>query len=701
MRNERQKRIDDAYNRAIEVGNWDNQNELFIPIKDVKNEVEQIDNYYDKIVLAQMAYDRQTCQELIKNIKLTENQRKKYLELKSKNTEVDKTLNFEILGDKYSFLDEEMLIMFTREIGIQQRLISLNDERLEIFKMLYKKIMLEVSNPIPIISQVLYSMGTCPDEIMWKDRASDELNECFEPFNKQLEEKVKKGEKLTDQDLDKLLFIYNYKAFDIEVDVETLEDMYNIGTENTIGLQESYEVFKEHKSGKTKSIDELKNKLLYLSYGIDLPFAKRLVEKYSIKGIEVSSNSDIFKLYYSIYKIVEEQNIEKLMKIFEELKERVQPSFDYRIPYLIEQELKDFYLEQYNLSTYKTKENEVAMEQDGIKIYDAGTDFNMIIHCVGAYFGKDREENYEQEWNVPKLSRNSLSCSFINNSNLSTAMVKSVIYGFESFEKGSLVGLLNDDLATTEYDRYFSIDRYAGSNFCLPKELIDLTRGLYNELQLERRDLSKQKEKYKKQPDYIVFIEEFEDEDIENLDEQKINLEPDKEKRELLMEQKRLWEESKKAAKQFSKVNENGEKRPLPIVKINREKCAISEVEKIVQELELYEKEKDINKIYNIITRFANNSTGNRSPHEFIRNKYFSEEFINQIIDRIIGSIKEMPNIQDKKDHIKRLSIILNGEIDKKLHAKNTWLANVTNGIGKQHISKVAEVEKELMMEGR
>ena len=92
-------------------------------------------------------------------------------------------------------------------------------------------------------------------------------------------------------------------------------------------------------------------------------------------------------------------------------------------------------------------------------------------------------------------------------------------------------------------------------------------------------------------------------------------------------------EETKKAAIDFSRTNENGESIPLPIVKINREQCAISEINKINDAFKSYLETKDISLLPSIVTQFENNRVGNKSPHNYIRETYFSQNSMQLMLN--------------------------------------------------------------------
>lgn len=83
----------------------------------------------------------------------------------------------------------------------------------------------------------------------------------------------------------------------------------------------------------------------------------------------------------------------------------------------------------------------------------------------------------------------------------------------------------------------------------------------------------------------------------------------------------------------------------MPIVKINREECAKSELQKIENAFNTYIETKDNTLLPNIVTQFENNRIGNSPPHDYIRETYFSQSTIKEMLSQIIDTIK---GIEDK-----------------------------------------------------
>lgn len=348
-------------------------------------------------------------------------------------------------------------------------------------------------------------------------------------------------------------------------------------------------------------------------------------------------------LYLSLYKIVTEKDAGKLIKIFDEFSEQKETSFSYMQPVLIESELRDMFLQELNKVSFKINDQQYQIV-DGIQVYNAGADFKMIMTSIGAYQGNLNVDNYNEYWNSPHIRSHGNCCSLIANNNLSTAAINNICFGFSEFELGMLLRAGNKDLNSTIYSKNLDVSMRNGT-FMLPDDLINSTRGTYNELVYERRDLSNNGPNFKKNPDYLVYFEEFEGENIETLTDEDIQNEKDEEKKKILQDQKRIWKETKKASIDFSRTNEDGTSVPLPIVKINREECAKSEIKKIQEAFSIYLEIKDPSLLPSIITQFENNRVGNRRPHDYIRETYFSSNSMQEMLNQIIDTIKA---IEDK-----------------------------------------------------
>jgi len=584
-------------------------------------------NSYDRISIAQKGMNFDIVKEEIKKIKLGDAQKKKLSYIIKNNDEWYETLNFEILNERYDFL-QDILDLIITDIDIQQRLISLDDKELNLFKLLYFKLKENTSYIIPYISRILMSIKSTPFATMqpftnYEGRVLKSRREMFKSFSNY----IAFGNNFNDLEVEMLLFLFSNNIFNFEVkDYKELKEFENNLEKET------------DKSFQSNNLVDIKNALLMRCYGITYDYAVALIKKYKISNIVVDDKNYIYlTMLESIIRILSENDMNLLKQSYNAIKKNFDFKIDYMTTTLLESGLRKIYAKQLNDNTYKP--SILYEEYNGIKLFDAGTDFKMIVTSVGAYQSKFEENlNYKNYWNSKKIKSHGNCCSLIANNNLSTAKISNVCFGFTSFDENMLLLSGTSDLNSTPLSRKFNtFDENASVSFMSPDDLINNTRADYNELVFERRDLSSNSKFYKKNPNYIVYFEEFEDMDATSI--------TDSDTIQLLKEQQRILQESMKAATDFN----------IPIVKINREKCAKKSIEIIDKLLEKYTKDFNPELINKIIVEFENNRIGLRNPHSLLRKTYFSKEKMNEIVIRISNSINSIKDITLKKENINML----------------------------------------------
>lgn len=284
--NKRQEKILELYKSADDKGTIDyyGTSEWVLNVEDA---IEQLDFTSDKITLSQIAYDFELASQLISNSITDEKQKQLYIKLKETNADIDETINIELLSDKYSFLGD-LLDSIITDIEVQQRLISLSDERLELFKKLFDKVKDEVSNPIPIITKSLSRLGTSPYIRQFNDSNN------YASLNFVLEEQLKQGIPLSESDKEKLLFIYTSNT---NWTVESLADLTSFGEKDSKDMLEEDEMVNNERNSPKKNITNIQNALLWKSYGISLDEAKSIVSKYKAGSIEITDdNREIMRI---------------------------------------------------------------------------------------------------------------------------------------------------------------------------------------------------------------------------------------------------------------------------------------------------------------------------------------------------------------------------------------------------------------------
>lgn len=575
--------------------------------------LDRIPNDKDKILLAQWSNNKSKTNELISKLKINEQEMKKYMKLRNNNIDINETLNFKMLESKYDFLND-ILEMLATDIEIQEQITSLSNERLELFKIMYEKLKEVTDYTIPYIVNILRRLGY----VTPLNHPTNTVNR-YPELTKELEEKI---EMINTEDIETLLFIFTSPN---GWNVNSLEDVRNFANQNSKDQIEIKEMIDNERNKEVKNIDKIKTALLFKTYGISLITAKKLLQRYDISGLKINeSNKDLFEMYEAIARIVCESDGNVLIEVYDEFIKQLNPKLDFMRITVFENDLRKEFAKNLNNQVFKTNNDNYSLV-DGVKVYDAGLDFKMIVTAIGAYQGDFKDqENYSEYWNKPTIRSHGNCCSLIANNNLAMANPKNIILGFSTMSDNMLLLSGDRDLNSTPDSRWLNTTQKRLQNFYSPDTLINRTRGDYNELVYERRDLSVNPKFYKKNPDYIVFIEEY-----ENINEYIQRYQDKPEKLEIVLNQKkeqdRMWKETLKASINFN----------VPIVKINREKCAKKELEKIKSLLIEFKNTKNPNLIFEIITQFENNRVGNNEKHIPIRERYFSKNNMNFVLSQI------------------------------------------------------------------
>lgn len=613
---------------------WENEKEeiteyygVQIPTyRHIDTYLEQLPNIEEKIRIAQACNNKEKIAELTSQIQLDEYQTELYKKLKEHNNELDETLNFKLLNPKYEFLGNLLDAMST-DRTVQDELVSLSDERLELFKIMYCRLQEVSKYNVPYVSCILRRLGYTFPETSWKNRFHQ-----YDDLTTELEKQLQETGTLDDNLVDSLLFLY---ARPISWNVHTIEEVKELNTPNSKILQEQNQIVQEEKESSKKDIARLKSALLAIAYGLDWKTARNICKKYHMERLErTEDNEDLFEMYQAISSIVKEENPDTIIAVYEMFQKEMPFELEFMNITTFEEDLRKEFAKSLNQSVWKLQ-GEPVQRLDGIPVYDAGTDFKMIITSLGAYQSDfTKQANYFTYWNSPEIISHGNCCSLIANNNLSMVDPKTVILGFETMDESMLLLAGNQDLNSTPSSKDFNLLEHDDINaYMTADQYVDETRGSFNELVYERRDLSANPKFYKKNPDYIVVIEEY-----ENIDETIKRYQNQPEIVEELWKQKELQEyhlqEAVKASKDFG----------IPIVKINRERCAKKGIEKVSEMLVELSTSKDPKWIPKIITEFENNRVGNNENHKIIREQYFSQEKMQQIQSQIETMIETEPD---------------------------------------------------------
>lgn len=400
--------------------------------------LDKVSDVLDKITLLEWTGHFDEAWKLIKELDFDED---KFWSLKKFNFELEKTIDIRVLNKKYSFLDK-VLNVITADIDFQQKLISLDDRELNLFK--------KLMNDVP--DKYFLSFAECFLDNMGESPFKDSMVR-YDLLNQSL------PDNLSDAEREALIFLYNSR---VSFDVQSYEEL------GFLNLPE----FWMEKLNQANDLDEIKEVLLSRC-GFDLKSACLLIKTYDIKDVNVSTS--VLETYNYILKVIESESVLELKELgFEEK--------SFKNYYLFERRLKEAFLENINQS-----------------LEFNGDSFKLLVTVLGAY-GKDREiDNYKDLWTRAKISP-LMSCSLVSDDNLALAPVKTVILGFKEMNR-NLLNMKEQDLNSGVSENDLNQASRIPGNFQSSSSLIDETRSDYNELVFERYDDFKVV-----MPDYVLWF---------------------------------------------------------------------------------------------------------------------------------------------------------------------------------------------------
>lgn len=328
------------------------------------------------------------------------------------------------------------------------------------------------------------------------------------------------------------------------------------------------------------NIKEKKEAVMQKIFGIGIEEARSEVRKFG-NNIEDIQDEELKIYIKSIQRIVDLQDSELLIELFNNVK-----GVESVNPILIERMLKNEYGKMYNKDLFRIEDGTPV--EGYSNVYEAGTDFKMLITSVAPY-AENQPDNYYKDWNRPSLWSQFFCASYIRNDMIGHATVPHICYGFTEMADDALIMSGTYDIysengfvAKSENEEcYYSPDRQIN-------ETIDL-----NEMDFRRIQNGK-----KKQPDYIVVFREGGK--IENM------------------------EKAQKASEEF-----NG----LPIVIIDVDKCLESEKQKVEKLYREYSKNKDQKVRQKLYQKIRNNRITCSSFCEDIYEELYDEKRLNKKVN--------------------------------------------------------------------
>ena len=228
--------------------------------------------------------------------------------------------------------------------------------------------------------------------------------------------------------------------------VENIDDIENINVDELIGIMQNPNEFKIKQPEDLLKFDEIKRKkciewlesddlslmkkaLYYQIFGHSDMFARKLTVQYNdIESIQNGQLRDYMKAL---------QEIEK-MKNPDEIKEIFYSCEPVTIinHLLIEADLRNEYLRQFNDQLLTID----SLQEIEHNVYDAGTEFKIIMTGLGGVSDDKTAKNYKNSWNRPQMGVSHFCASYIRNDMIGISGRPDVCYGFNKMPEGSLLG---------------------------------------------------------------------------------------------------------------------------------------------------------------------------------------------------------------------------------------------------------------------
>lgn len=610
------KLIDIAINSGLKLSNL-NQKEmlhLFLPIDETK-----WSNYLDENTI-----------NFLKKAKL----------LYTNNDEISKTVNPDFLSDDITtHFSKEQVEILSCYPNLQEKILDLSHNNLK--------------------SKIIYELvDKYKNNLEWISILEKSLNNINSPEYTNLLSSID-GIDLSTEEKDNLRYLLMTNN---HLDISNYEELKNIDS-----IKENY----VNMLIERNTLGSLKTAYFEKVFGIDLMTAINLVNLYgeslngdAINSLDERSKSE-FILLDNMKQIINLNNLDVLKYYVDNVNPEFVVKPDLMLTY--EAKLKYLFTQEFNKSfTKPVQEDKVISNKSGEENLDiylaAGHDgkkkCRMMITSIGAYTGMDEPEDYYASWNVNKIASHGCCCSYVGENNLGTAEVKYCCLGFTDYDLGSLQLSGPYDLCSrSNKDSYQIIADYS-SQFLLPDDVLNHTRHTHNETVWERRNISEDA-MFKKQPSYIVYF-------VDNFEDRLTNTEA-----------MRQWESVKKATSNFS-IEVNGVKKSLPIMVVEREKIAKSQLEIIQTKLNEFKTTLNSKLINEIVSDYESNYAGNRKFHSNISEKYFPKH--EKLSDSVVGMIINTINsIYEKEPNIAIQCIY---ELEKAVRSEQEKYNNTQHGVG-------------------
>ena len=520
-----------------------NRKELELVVQCLKDEKKlELLNKYDEKRKLSLIKTIQNPEIMIEELDKWEGEYKEVLKrLYEKNNDAVSNIDIRILDEHYlKTLGEDKINLISCFPEVQAKILSLSEKEYEIFA--------------KCLNSYIERAGT--DE--WTTVATYWLENLQNGEYRELIDNIEDVEKVDIEKFSKILQLTN------DFNIKTVGDIENY---EEITKKKCDEIMKN-----TGNLEEKKGAVLLKLFGQDMEYAKTILTRY---GEDISNIGDGEEKDFviALQEIMDIKNEDVLRQIYEKCEEV--GIIDKTI---IERDLKTAYGKTFNEGLYQTEIEDIIGEKDlseelrdlNANVYDAGTDFKMIITSI-APFVRNNPENFKKDWNRPAIGSQHFCASYIRNDMIGLPPVPHLCYGFNSMKDDALMLSGTEDILSSGVS--FISGSWCKQRYCSPEKQINSTRT-YNEMDFRRIQGEK-----RKQPDYIVAFKR--NGVIPNI------------------------EEIKQAVKDWNEK--------LPVVIVDVDKCLEAEKGKVKELLENYTASKSLETAKELIQKVRNNKVTDRS----------------------------------------------------------------------------------------
>ncbi len=532
--------------------------------------------------------DKKELDEFLANDNNFQGKLSRLSKLYNRDNEILKTLDPRLLGEKYANIPPYKMQIIGTDKQVQKQILSLTDYQY----MLYSKM-------VQCVAQKTDRWNRFDSCIL--DNLADGY---YEDLIDDLYEQANQGNKINAEDIEVLTFLCSKSCHNKSAFKEYADTLRNNGTDESTIKQEEiaysdnvfniknkkelehYEDIKEvvcdtvltdpsladmqltsavsnyiGKFEQLSELDRIKLALLEKYYNMDLNEAADIVKNFSgdIENVRTDNEeqTNIMEQLKAVKNIFESNDIATLQQVAG-LDTLVKTDLAVST-YLIEQS-KEMFERIYEERLYTPKENEkiglTSYNEKDIDVFEANTDFAMIVKTIAPRF----EEDTKEKWNSLRSQvtenndlRYKTCTSYMTPENI-LKNEEDVILAFSEGLKGcSFEAMYPKDAHTSFYGDGLYTEKYSNSSFVMPETLEMNTDENYNELVINTLKLDEDSKMTKLQPDYVVYIKKKTDIKIDDL------------------ESDEVWLKTKKVASDFG----------IPIVILDKEKIRENEKEKI------------------------------------------------------------------------------------------------------------------------